>query len=383
MGLIKAVLGSVAGTLNETWKDYFVCDSLDNDTLMVKGVKKGGSGSGEIITNGSGIVVADGQCAIIVDEGVVVEVAAEPGRFTYDTTTSPSIFDGGLQGLKDTFSDMLGRFTYGGEVNKNQRVYYVNTKEIMGNLFGTATPIPFRVVDKNINLDVEIPIRCNGEYTFKITNPIVFFKNVAGNKAARFTKDDLGSMMKAEMLSALQPAFSKIAGQGIRYSDVGSHVEELSSALRETLDAKWLEARGIQFANIAINSVSANPEDEQKIRDLQMRAVNKDQSMAAATMAEAMMEAAKNPNGAAAGFVGLNMAGGSDINAMFASANANKQAQTQASADTWTCECGATCTGNFCQVCGKAKPQAAFCPNCGKPVAVGANFCPSCGNKLN
>lgn len=377
MGLINAVLGSAAGTLSETWKDYFVCNSMDNDTLMVKGIKNGGGGSGEVITNGSGIVVADGQCALVVDEGVVVEVAAEPGKFTYDNTTSPSVFDGGFKGLKDTFNDMLGVFTYGGNVNRTQRIYYVNTKEIMGNLFGTATPIPFRVIDNNINLDVEIPIRCNGEYSFKITNPIVFYKNVAGNKGARFTKDELGAMMKAEVLSALQPAFSKIAGAGVRYSELGGRVSELTLALQETLNPKWSKDRGIEFVNIAINSVSANPEDEEKIRDLQMRAVNKDQSMAAATMAEAVMEAAKNPGGATTGFVGVNMAAGAGVADMFAAANSGKQA-----ADTWTCECGAVNSDNFCSKCGKAKSAGAYCPKCGKPVDAGANFCQSCGEKL-
>lgn len=381
MGLIKAVLGSVAGTLGETWKDYFVCNSMDNDTLMVKGVQNGGGGSGEIITNGSGIVVADGQCALVVDEGVVVEVAAEPGKFTYDNTTSPSIFDGGLKGVKDTFNDMLGVFTYGGNVNRSQRIYYVNTKEIMGNLFGTATPIPFRVIDNNIGLDVEIPIRCNGEYSFKITNPIVFYKNVAGNKGAKFTKDELSSMMKAEVLSALQPAFSKIASCGVRYSELGGRVNELTLALQEALNPRWAKDRGIEFANIAINSVSANPEDEQKIRDLQMRAVNRDQSMAAATMAEAVMEAAKNPNGAATGFVGMNMAAGTGVADMFAGVNANKQ--QAAPANTWTCACGAVSDGNFCSKCGQPRPASAFCPKCGKPVEAGANFCPACGEKLN
>ena len=383
MGLIKAVLGSAVGTLSETWKDYFVCNSLDNDTLMVKGVANGGGGSGEIITNGSGIVVADGQCALVVDDGVVVEVAAEAGKFTFDTSTSPSIFDGGLQGIKDTFNDMIGVFTYGGNVNRSQRVYYVNTKEIMGNLFGTATPIPFRVIDNNINLDVEIPIRCNGEYTFKIVNPIVFYKNVAGNKASRFTKDDLGSMMKAEVLSALQPAFAAIAKTGIRYSEVGAHVEELKTAIQETLNPKWSKDRGIEFVNIAINSVSANAEDEQKIRDLQMRAVNKDQSMAAATMAEAVMEAAKNPNGAANGFVGMNFAAGSGVSEMFAAANNNKTAASTTTSDTWTCSCGSVNDGAFCPKCGSPKPTSSYCPNCGKAVPAGSNFCPSCGTKIN
>ena len=357
MGLIKALVGSVGGTLSETWKDYFVCDSMDNDTLMVKGVKRGNDGSGEIITNGSGIVVNEGQCALVVDEGKILEVAAEPGNYTFTTEKSPSIFDGGLAGIKNTFEDMIGRFTYGGEVNKNQRVYYVNTKEIMNNLFGTAQPIPFRIIDKNLNLDVEMPIRCNGEYTFKISNPLVFYTNIAGNKSDRFEKDDLSSQMKAEMLMALQPAFATIAVNGVRYSEVPAHVDELSKAMNDALASKWGEGRGISFVSIAINSVSMDEENEKKLRDLQLAAVNKDVTMAGATItqatADAMRDAAKNENGAMAGFMGMGMAQG------IGGVNANQLFQQ-----------------------GSQQAQTNFCPQCGKPVDPNANFCASCGAKL-
>ena len=358
MGLIKAVVGSVSTTLSETWKDYFVCDALDNDTLLVRGVKRGNGGSGEIISNGSGIVVNEGQCALVVDEGNIVEVAAEPGNYTFDTSKSPSIFDGGFKGIKDTFSSMITMFTYGGEVNRNQRVYYVNTKEIMGNLFGTAQPIPFRIIDKNLNLDVEMPIRCNGEYSFRISNPLIFFKNVSGNEKTCFRKEEISSQMKAEMLSALQPAFAKIAAEGVRYYEVPAHIDELTNAMNDALSVKWQENRGISFTNIAINSVSMDEENEKKLRDLQLSAVNKDVNMAAATMtqatADAMRDAANNANGAMAGFMGVNMAqgaGGINANGLFEQA-AKQQATTN------------------------------FCPQCGSPVKPEDNFCPSCGNKL-
>lgn len=357
MGLIKAAVGSVIGTLSETWKDYFVCDAMDGNTLMVKGVKNGNGGSGEIISNGSGIVVNEGQCALVVDEGQIVEVAAEPGNYTFTTEKSPSIFDGGFEGIKDTFADMLGRFTYGGEINKSQRVYYINTKEIMGNLFGTAQPIPFRIIDKNINLDVEMPIRCNGEYSFRISNPLVFFKNVAGNTSGAFKKDALETQMKSEMLMALQPAFSKIAEAGVRYSEVPAHVDELAAALNTALESKWGENRGISLANININSVSMDEENEKKIRDLQLAAVNMNVNMAAANLtqatADAVRDAANNEGGAVNGFFGANMAGnitGNSINQLFQQ--------------------------------GQAQQAGGYCPQCGKPVSADANFCPTCGYKL-
>ena len=354
MGLIKAVVGSVVGTLSDSWKDYFVCDSLDNNTLMVKGTKRGYSGSDEVITNGSGIVVNDGQCALVVENGNVLEVAAEPGQYTFDSSISPTIFDGGLDGVRKTFEDALERFSYGGDVNKSQRVYYVNTKEIMGNMYGTATPIPFRVVDRNIGLDVDVAVRLNGEYTFRISNPLTFYQKVAGNKADRFTKDQLLSIMKAEMMDKLNPAFSKISELGIRYSELPAHTAELKEALAQQLNPKWLEDRGIEFVNIAINSVTIPEEDERKIRDLQMAAVNKDKEMANATIvtatADALRDAANNANGAATGFMGVNMA------------------QNVASGLIQNTQGGDASGG--------------YCPFCGKPVPAGANFCPSCGKQL-
>ena len=349
MGLIKAFAGALSN-FSETWKDYFVCDAMDNDVLMVRGVKNGGSGSGEIITNGSRFVVADGQCALIVSEGNILSVANEPGGYTVDDSTSPSIFDGGFTGIANSFKDALERFTYGGEVNKNQRLYYINTKEVMGNLFGTATPVPFRIIDRNIGLDVEFPIRCNGDYSFKIVDPVVFYQKVAGNKADYFKKDELTAQMKAEVLNALQPAFSTIAAAGVRYSEVPAHVEELAQAMRDALATKWTENRGIAFDSIAINSISMDPENEKKLADLQMTAVNKDAAMANATLVSAVKDAANNPNGATAAFMNMNMA--SNAAAGMFQQNAN--------------------TG-----------PTKYCTNCGTQVPAEANFCSNCGTKLN
>ena len=354
MGLIKAVLGSATSTLSDSWKDYFVCDSLDNDVLMVKGTKKGYSGSDEVITNGSGIVVNEGQCALIVEEGNIIEVAAEPGNYTFDSNMSPSIFDGGLQGIKKTFEEMLVRFTHGGDIAKSQRVYYVNTKEIMGNLFGTATPIPFRVVDKNIGLDVDVKVKCNGEYTFRISDPLIFYQNVAGNKTDYFSKDEISSLMKAELLNVLNPAFAEISSAGIRYSELPGHTTELSKVVGEKLNDKWLEERGITFSTLAINSVSIPEEDEKKIRDLQMAAANKDPNMANATIvtaaADAMRDAANNENGAATGFMNVNMAQNTASSLI---QNNNTQPQ-----------------------------NTKFCPYCGQPLPEGASFCPFCGKEV-
>ena len=352
MGLIKALTGSIVGTALETWKDYFVCDALDNDTLMLKGIKRGGSSSNEIITNGSGIVVNDGQCALVVENGTIIEVAAEPGNYTFDTSISPSVFDGGFEGIKNAFMDALGRFTYGGEVNRSQRVYYVNTKEIMGNMFGTATPIPFKIVDKNINLDVDVSARCNGEYSFKIVNPVTFYKNVVGNARDRFDKEEIASMMKAEMMNTLNVAFSEVSSKNLRVSDLPAQTDAFAEALSNALNKKWTEGRGIAFCNIAFNSITIPEEDQKKIADLQMIAVNRDPGMADATLISAIKDAANNEGGAGIGFMNVNMAS----NAVAGMLHGNQSSAPQ----------GATA---YCPQCGAAvSPEDKFCRNCGKAL---------------
>ena len=135
MGLIKAAMGAVGGTLADQWKEFFYCDALEQDVLVVKGQKRingrssNTKGNDNIISNGSGIAVADGQCMIIVEQGKIVEVCAEPGQFTYDSSTEPSIFSGNLgKSIADTFRTVGKRFTYGGDTGKDQRVYYFNVK---------------------------------------------------------------------------------------------------------------------------------------------------------------------------------------------------------------------------------------------------------------
>ena len=362
MGLIKAAVGAVSGALSDTWKDYFVCDSLPNEVLMIKGTKKGASlfGNNDVITNGSGIVVADGQCALIVNDGTVVEVANEPGNYTFNTDKSPSIFDGGLSGLKATFQTMVERFTYDGQANHSQVVYYVNTKEIMGYMYGTATPVSFRVKDENAGYDLDVGLRCNGEYSIKITNPILFYKNVAGN-CTQYRKDGLENQMRTELLTALQPALADLSNKGVnRYSDIPSHTMELVDSLNELLSKKWSDLRGISIVSFGINSISPTDEDKKRIQNLQEGAALRNPNAAAgalaAAQAQAMRDAANNSAGAVNGFMGVNMAGTNNISGLF------EQGQTAQAASLET---------------------KSFCPYCGKPITVaGAAFCPSCGKQI-
>ena len=412
MGLIKAGIGALGGTLADQWKEFFYCDSLSADILAVKGQKRvsgrssNTKGSDNIISNGSGIAVADGQCMMIVEQGRVVEVCAEPGEYTFDKSTEPSIFAGSLgKSIIETFKTLGRRFTYGGDIGKDQRVYYFNTKEIVGNKYGTASPVPFRVVDKNIGLDIDISIRCNGEYSYKITNPLLFYTNVCGNVQSSYNRSEIDSMLKTELLTALQPAFAQISAMGVRYSALPGHTMEIADALNKVLSEKWKELRGIEVASFGINSVTASPEDEEMIKQLQKSAVMRDPNMAAATLigaqSDAMRAAAENQGGAMMGFMGLGMAqqaGGANAQNLFAMGRENAQAQhgqmggQQArpqATQGWTCSCGTVNKGKFCSECGKKKPAGALlykCDKCGwepEDPAHPPKFCPECGDKFD
>ena len=398
MGLIGAAIGAVGGALADTWKDWFYCESLDKETLMVKGEKMVGNrssnkkGNDNIISNGSGIVVADGQCMIIVDQGKVVEICAEPGEFTYDTSTEPSLFTGSLgESIKQTFQLLGKRIGYGGDTGHDQRVYYFNTKELLDNKFGTPNPIPFRVVDKRIGLDIDVSIRCSGVYSFKIADPIRFYTNIAGNVSDIYTRDQIEDQLKAEFISALQPAFGQLSTLELRPNEIITHNKELEEAMNIQLSNDWGDKRGLQVVSIALGSVTLPEEDQELIKQTQRGAALSNPNLAAGVIAgataNALETAAGNEGGAMNGLVGVGMAmnaGGSTVSNLFAQGAAMNQQQAAGGAQ-WTCTCGQVNSGNFCSACGSKKPEQAaggFCPNCGQPVQPGAKFCANCGNQL-
>lgn len=395
MGLIKALAGATGGVLADQWKEYIYCESMGADVLVTKGKKRTSrrssnrKGEENIITNGSVIAVNEGQCMIIVDQGKVAEVCAEPGEYVYDSSSEPSVFYGGFgKGVLDSFKAIGKRFTFGGDTGKDQRVYFLNTKEIAGNKYGTASPIPFRVVDTNIGLDMDIEIRCHGEYSYVISDPILFYTNVCANVQGDFLRYTLDSQLKSELMTALQPAFAKISAMGIRYSALPGHTMELADALNEVLSKKWSELRGIRVYSFGVNSVTAPEEDEKMIKELQRNAVYRDPRMAGATLvgaqAQAMQDAAKNTGtGAMMGFAAMNMvSGAAGATAQnFYQMGATAPTATAASADSWTCACGAACTGKFCQSCGAKKPEAAASWVCACGHKNFGKFCQNCGAK--
>lgn len=419
MGLIKAGMGALGGTLADQWKEFFYCDAMDKDVLVTKGRKRTGSrssntkGNDNIISNGSVIAVADGQCMIIVEQGKIVEVCAEPGEFKYDTSTEPSIFTGNLgTGIKETFKTIGKRFTFGGDTGKDQRVYYFNTKELVDNKFGTPNPIPFRVVDSKIGLDVDVSVRCSGVYSYKIADPLLFYTNVCGNVEQDYERSELDSQLKTEFISALQPAFGKLSDLELRPNQIVSHNTDLEAAMNTALSAKWGELRGLKVVSIALGSVTLPPEDAEMIKQLQRTAVLQNPNMAGATLvgaqADAMKAAASNSAGAMTGFMGMGMAmnAGGGVNAQNLFAMGQQQASMQqmpqqqaapqpSQAGTWKCSCGAEATGKFCPECGSPKPvqndgwkcscgainKGKFCSECGakKPQGLPLYRCDKCG----
>ncbi len=397
MGLIAAALGSFGNTMADQWKEFFYCDAIDADTLMVKGQKRtkgNNKGNDNIISNGSGIAVADGQCMIIVEQGKIVEVCAEPGEYTYDTSTEPSIFAGSLgQSILDTFKTIGKRFAYGGDTGKDQRVYYFNTKEIPNNKFGTANPVPFKVViNEQLGYKLSVDLRCNGTYSYKLVNPLLFYANVSGNVSHSYNRSEIDATLKAELIDALQPALAILSANGVSYDQIPAHTRELKDALNEVLETEWGK-RGIAVFSMSMGVPSIPEDQRKKITEWEEIGMTTDIRTAAARRAgaeaNAIQDAAKNPNGAFNGFIAYNAAnnaGGTNAASLFQMAEQQAPQPAAPAADSWKCPaCGAVTRGKFCSECGAKKPEpkpaadAWTCPNCGKTVT--GKFCPECGAK--
>ena len=393
MGLIRAGLNAAGGVLADQWKEFFTCDAIGEGVLALKGRKSGGrrsvnnKGSDNVITTGSVILVADGQCMMIVDQGKIVEFAAEPGEYTYDASTSPSVFSGNFgDSLGKSINEFGKRFTFGGEPAKDQRIYYFNTKEITGNKYGTPSPIPFRVVDSNVGLDMDVRLRCFGVFSYRICDPVLFYKNVCGNISEPYTRSRLDEQLRSELLGALGMAFGRISEMGIRYSALQMHTMELADTLNDILSKKWREKRGLEIVDIGISSVTPLDEDVAQVQKYQAGSAFRTPQMAAqqlaSSQADAMRTAAGNAGGAALGFMGMNMAQQAGGNT--AQLYQMSQQQAAPAGNSWKCACGATATGKFCPECGAKKPELKpagswKCPRCGADVT--GKFCPECGTK--
>lgn len=434
MGLINAATTSVQNIFADTWRDYFICNDLDNETLMLEGKKKVGGkssnkkGNDNIISNGSIIAVHEKQCMIIVDQGAIVELCAEPGEFIYDSSTEPSFFYGGLgKSIVDSIKTIGRRISFGGDTAREQRVYFINLHPITGNKFGTSEPIPFTLIEPTYKVAMEFKLRCNGEYQFEITDPLAFYR-FAGN-VEEFPTSRIVTDFRTPFMGGLGGAISNLTMQGISYTAIRSHDAELTEAMNQAL-AEYTQEKGITIKHIFINSISM-PEELQKQYDAiqfnKIRSIDPNQLMADQVMGsvEALKAAASNENGAINGFLGMGMAmnqmGQMGMNPMGMAGGMNgmqpnammqqnmmqqspivQQAQAapvpQAPAgDGWKCACGEINTTNFCAKCGAKKPTPAaeegwtcecgavnrgnFCPDCGKKRPAGAPLyrCDKCG----
>lgn len=395
-------MSSASTTLADQWVEYFYCNTLSNDELLKKGDKVVSSGSNtkaspNIITNGTGIAINEGQGVLIVEDGKVVEFSMEPGRFTWDDSSEPSLFSGGFQGLKDSFKTFGKRFAMGGTPGKDQRVYYVNLKEIFDNKFGSATPMPYK--DPTYR---GIYIRYFGQYTIKIEDPIRFYTNVSGNVDRVYAKSDLMQQGQAEFVNALDTAIAKCSDENYQFNDLPKKQVEIAKFMNDSLDDDWRERRGIVVVSVAIEKVTPDDTSRARIEKIDDAIMMSDQRVAAGRLAEAqasaMEKAAENEGGAMQGFLGMGFAaqsGGMNTGNMFAGATQQEnnplfngpQPVEQApvdkkpATDEWTCgKCQTVNTGKFCSECGEVKPsEGTWVCECGHENT--GKFCNECGKK--
>jgi membrane protease subunit (stomatin/prohibitin family) len=313
MGLIKAVFNAAGGVLADQWVDFFASSAMPHDVLMRPGTRPQQARSGNtkhsenIISNGSKINVADGQCMLIIENGRIADYCSEPGQYTYNNTLQPSLLGGGLKDLGASFRQVGKRFTAGGAPTDQQKIYFINTKEIIGNKIGWGN-IPFR--DSEFQMTVRV--QGFGKYSFRITDPLMFYTNIAGNTDGEYRRDDLTGQMKSEVISALQPALGKIAQQGIAYDMLINYPREIGNALNAEMSAEWSERRGIEIVSLAMESVTVDEQSAKKIEQLQEARALSNPMLAAgrlvAGQATAMETAAANEGGAIGAFMGMGMA---------------------------------------------------------------------------
>ena len=398
MGLIKAAASAIGSTLKDQWKEAIRCEDMTNDILMVKKTTPTG-----VITNKSTIIVAPGQCAIIYDNGRVIDATAEEGLYEFDSSSSPSFFAGDFG---KTFKEMWERFTYDGATSKQQAVFFFNTKEIMDNKFGTASPIPFQdwshpIPNQMTNTitPLRVQIKCYGKYTFKITNPALFMKELAGT-ANVYRKEQLVDQVRSEVMAAFQNVANELGTEKhkVPVLEMPSQTDEIKQMMDEDVFDAAIRQRGITILGFAVESVTLDDESKTKIDNYELSSnAYMQQGKLVGAYANAVEGAANNENGAMNGFMGVGMMNMASNGMVSGAANGpwqNTQNSTadlsqekrpepeKTDADEWTCECGAINKGKFCSDCGKAKTDKKKFPKCGTMNEATDKFCSECGEKL-
>ena len=401
MGLIKAAASAIGSTMHDQWKEAIRCENMTNEVLMVKKTTPNG-----VISNKSTIIVAPGQCAIIFDNGRVIDATAEEGVYTFDSSSTPSFFAGQFGAV---FKEMWQRFTYNGASAKQQAVFFFNTKEIIDNKFGTAAPIPFQdwshpIPNQMTNTltPLRVEVKCFGKYTFRIADPALFMSKLAGT-ADIYKKDELVEQLRTEVMSVFQNVANELgtAKYKVPVLEMPSQTDEIREMMDEKVFDAKIRERGIEIVCFAVESVTLTDDSAKKIDDYELSSNSyMQQGRMVGAYSNAVENAAKNENGAANGFMGIGMMNMSTNGMMQNAANGPWNQNTDASrmdlskqedakandtkAESWTCECGHVnpADGKFCSECGKAKTSKKVCQKCKMPNDAGNKFCNNCGEQL-
>ncbi len=424
MGLIKALTTAVGKGLADQWKEVFQADNMGDKTVFTKGVPirtdgSNGKGTSDIITNGSVIHVLPNQFMFILDGGKVVDYTAEEGYYTVNSSSAPSLFNGQF---KDTLKDVFGRIQYGGTNPQQQKAFFINLQEIKGIKFGT--PAPLNYFDNFYN--AELFVRAHGNYSIKITNPLLFYEQVIPKNVEHVEIEDINEQYISEFLQGFSAAMNSMSAEGIRISFLPSKAPELAKHMQSSLDEDWNQNRGFEIDHVGVSSVSYTDESQALINMRNQGAMMSDpyikDGFTQTAIASGIRDAGSNSAGAGQAFMGVGLGmgamgafgqgyGASNLQQMQmqqgqqpqyqqpqyqqpqyqqpqyqqpqgqAFAGAAPQQMAAPSANSWTCSCGTVNTGNFCMNCGNKKPEAPASWTCSCGTVNTGNFCMNCGNK--
>lgn len=388
MGLIKAAVGAIGSTMQDQWKEAIRCENMPNDVLMVKKTTPNG-----VISNGSTIIVAPGQCAIIYDNGRVIDATAEEGTYTFDSSSTPSFFAGQFGAV---FKEMWQRFTYNGATAKQQAVFFFNTKEIVDNRFGTPVPIPYQDWSHPIPnqmtgtvTPLRVNVRCFGKYTFRISNPALFMNTMAGT-ADIYKKDLVIEQIRTEVIASFQNVLNELGNSEhkVPVLELSSQTDEIKEIMDERVFDEKIRERGITLVGFAVEPVTLDEESEKKIDDYELSSNSyMQQGRLVGAYADAVKGAANNSNGAAQGFMGIgmmNMATGGMMGGVAQGPwqNQNNQQPTQPAQPVQEQPAQEAKQEEQVQEQQQEASKAKFCTECGEKVDGDAKFCSKCGNKL-